>query len=386
MKYLIVGNGIAGKTAARVIRKYENDADITIVTDSGNRFFFRPDIIESFGNNVEFEGIVSRTDEDYDPTVTLVVEKKVVQIDDVKNQVILDDNEILLYDKLLIATGNEVDYPKIKRIEASDVFGLSKIDDFVYFKSKIDSYSKITVIGGGLLGVEISSVLNEMGKSVKLVECKKQLMKRQLDWHASELLMSTLIKNGIEVITNENVNEITEDENSIKSLKFDSGIELSCDAVIIATGVRFNNEILGKSKILSEKRILVNDILQTSVKNIFCAGDAASHRGVIYGNWLAAKEQGEIAGMIMSGQDTEYKGSVNEYRLKLKNFELYCAGSTVNSVGEALIAKEGCIYRKLIIADDKPVGVIVLNDPFTASIAEEVFKGYKSVVSLKKYF
>ena len=87
----------------------------------------------------------------------------------------------------------------------------------------------------------------------------------------------------------------------------------------------------------------------------------------------------------MVGENLLYKGSVNEYRLKIKNIDLYCVGRTVNSSGEVLVAKEGCIYRKLILNEDNPVGAIVLNDPFTASIAEAVFKGKKSVVSSKFY-
>ncbi len=384
MKYLILGYGIAGKTAAQNIKFFDQSAEITIVTDSGKDFYFRPNLTGLLGKNDSFSEVISCNNETLDSVV--VVEKKVVRIDDENDQVILEDKSVIPYDKLLIAIGNEIDFPQKKGIEKKDVLGLSRLSDFLEFREKLGNYSKISVIGGGFLGVEIALVLKEMGKSVNLIEREKQLMKSHLDWHASELIMTSLIKSGIEVITNENIHEITENEKSGKTVKFESGLDINCDAVIIATGVRFNSNILGDSKIIAEKRILVNDNLQTSVKNIYCAGDAAYHRGVVYGNWNAAREQGEIVGMIMAGEDVLYKGSVNEYRLKVKNIEIYCVGRTVNSSGEVLIAKEGCIYRKLIVDDDKPIGAIVLNDPFTASIAEAVFKGEKSVVSLKKYF
>ena len=134
------------------------------------------------------------------------------------------------------------------------------------------------------------------------------------------------------------------------------------------------------------KGIVVNDYMQTSTENIYCAGDPAEHNGRLYGLWTPAKEQGKIAGLNMAGVQSRYGGTVDSSALKITGIDVYSAGDFDAESAEALTSKNQKVYRKFVLSGDRPVGAIVVGDSEAVKAAAGVFEGNAAPEEFKKYF
>lgn len=382
MKYVILGSGICGRSAAGKIIELDNQAEVTMISGNESRFYYRPGMIQWACRKEES---VPPVEQDFNlKNIEFVSGVAARSIDPENHTVVLEDSRQIAYDRLLLSIGARPVFPGFEGAEKENVFSSMELSDFERFRSGLERFSRILVLGAGLVGVEWASALAAAGKEVVLVEKDKRLMKNYLDWPSVEILTKALLKNGVRIFLEETVEKIS--GGSELAVTLSGGSNLEFDAVIVACGMKFDPDLLKGTKILFEKRILVNDHFETSARDVFCAGDSSQHRGIVYGNWKASLEQGQLAGRNMAGEVVTYRGTVNEYRLKIKGFELYCVGRMLHPASEILVANEGCIYRKLLIEEDDPAGAIIVNDPFTAQITEQVFNGSKSLMSLKKYF
>ena len=150
--------------------------------------------------------------------------------------------------------------------------------------------------------------------------------------------------------------------------------------VIISAGIKPNTELADKLGIKCNKGIPVNDGLETEIKDIYAAGDIAEHRGICYGIWPAAEEQGKIAGVNMAGGSAIYTGTLPSNILKIAGINLISAGDIDPDKNlEAIVQKdsESFIYKKLVIKDNGIVGCILYGNI-------DVWKKIKKAMDEKK--
>jgi nitrite reductase (NADH) large subunit len=148
-------------------------------------------------------------------------------------------------------------------------------------------------------------------------------------------------------------------------LLLEDGTKIDCDLIIISTGVRPHAELGRKLGLTIKKGLIVNDRMETEIKDIYAAGDLIEHRGVFYGIWTAAQKQGEIAGVNMAGGNALYEGTTMSNILKVVGVDLAAAGD-VDEEGkcESIIQKdsERYVYKKLVIKDNVLSGCIFYGD------------------------
>jgi len=362
MKYIIIGNGVAGTTAAINIRKIDHEGEITILSDEAYPFYSRIRLMEYISGDVDESGLVIYKDAwDEKNNIKLLLNTPVSEIDKNKKEVITSSEHIVKYDRLLVATGGLSSVPPISGSDKKGVFTLRTLKDAIEIKKYAEQSKKVVLIGGGVLGLEVGNSLRKIGHSVFVVEFFPRLLPRQMDTEGAEILKTQMEKMGFAFFLGAKTREMTGDQ-KVKSVILDNGTIIDCDMVIISAGVKPNVELADKLGIKCNKGIPVNDRLETEINDIYAAGDVAEHRGICYGIWPAAEEQGKIAGINMAGDSAIYTGTLPSNILKIAGINLISAGNIDPDKNLEAIVQKGSsnfIYKKLVIKDNCIVGCIL---------------------------
>ncbi len=387
MNYLIIGNGIAGIEAAMTIRKEDKEANISIISESKRLLYYRPRLIEHLAGKVDYSKILVYTMEKYqENNIELIQGKKAVRIDWSEKKVETADGEIYKYDKLLIATGSKPFIPPVEGLGKEGIFSFRSINDSERMREYCESKNikEAIIVGGGLLGIETANSLSDLGVEVTIVEFFDRILPNQLDDEGSKILESKLRDKGIKFELGESVESINGNIN-VESVTLKSGKKLKGNMLIFSTGIRSNCQLAREVELDINKGILVNSMLETSKKDIYAAGDVAEYKGMVYGLWIPAKEQGKLAGLNMTGNKTEYTGTALEARLKVTGISLFSAGDfTQENLTIKKYHKDG-VYRKFFIRDKKLEAAIIIGDNKAAIDTGKVFEGRASLEILEKY-
>lgn len=385
MRYLIIGNGIAGVEAAINIRKIDKEGDITIITKSENLFYFRPRLIDYLANKVIFKEIIAKQKNFYEEQrIKNVFNTKITGIRLEAKNAIDSSGVTFKYDKLLLATGAKPFLPPIDGIDKKGVFAFRQKKDADNIKLFCKDKKNVVIVGGGLLGLEVANSLTILGKKVTIIEYFNQLLPRQLDEQGAEVLKTILERKGLSFKLG-NITEKIDGKDKVERVMLKSGEIVKTDAVIISAGVRPRLELVKDINVKINRGVKVNDYMETSIKDIYAAGDIAEHRKINYGLWIPSKEQGEIAGKNMAGEGKiKYKGSSFETRLKVTGITLFSAGEFNAKDGEIKTLQEDNVYKKIIIKNKKLYGAIILGDDKAALLASKIFKDKKYINMLKE--
>jgi nitrite reductase (NADH) large subunit len=361
--YLIIGNGVAGTTAAENIRKHDEDGTITIITDEDTPFYYRIRLTELISGDVSEEALIAKNEQWYeDLRIDLLLEMKVKKADIEKKTILTNDKLDLSFNKLLIATGSHSFIPPIKGSNKKGVFALRSIQDARDISVYADGIEDVVLIGGGLLGLEAGNALRKLGKKVTIVEFFPRLLPRQLDVEGAERLLKVMEDMGFFFRLGAKTQEI-KGKAKVTSVLLEGGETLQTQMVIISAGVRPNMELAESLGLDRDKGIKVDNFMQTSQADVYAAGDVAEFRGIPYGIWPAAMEQGKIAGTNMAGGDMFYDGTTMTNTLKVVGIDLASAGNIdAENQLESRVVTDDTTYKKIVMADDQIIGCIMLGD------------------------
>ena len=365
-KYLIVGNGVAGTTAAENIRKHDSEGSITIVTDEDLAFYYRIRINEFISGDINEQDLLAKKDKWYmDSGIDLSLNTRITGADAEKKTLITANGESIPYEKLLIATGSHSFIPPIKGSDKQGVFSIRDIGDARNIIQYARDVEEIVVIGGGLLGLEAGNAFIKMGKKVMVVEFFSRLLPRQLDEDGARRLQAIMEGMGFSFRLGARTQGI-EGDDKIKEVRLEGDECLSAQMVVISAGVRPNMELAEPLGIEYDKGIKVNERLMTNKPDIFAAGDVAEFQGMPYGIWPAAMEQGKIAGSNMAGGDMVYSGTTMANILKVVGIDLASAGEIdADNKFESRILSNENVYKKIVLDNKRIIGCIMLGDTKT---------------------
>jgi len=361
--YVIIGNGVAGTTAAESVRKQDSEGKITIFSDEDLPFYYRLRLNEFISGDLSETQLVAKKMTWYeDHHINL---KLKTRIEDVKLQektAITEDNQRFAFDRLLIATGSHSFIPPIKGSGNKGVFTLRDIQDARNISAHAKNVGDVILIGGGLLGLEAGHALKKLGKRIIVVEFFPRLLPRQLDVDGARILQEIMEDMGFSFRLGAKTQEITGD-GQVSGILLEGGESISGGMVVISAGVRPNMVLAERLALSIDKGIVVDEHLQTSQPGIYAAGDVAEYKGMPYGIWPAAMEQGKTAGINMAGGDMTYNGTTMANILKVAGVDLASAGDIdAENEFEARVKTEGRIYRKIVIKDNHIVGCIMLGE------------------------
>lgn len=285
------------------------------------------------------------------------------KIDRVKKTVTDEEGCIYAYKKLVLATGSRPFIPKIPGIHAENVFTFRDMSDIEKLSARRTRSRKTIVVGGGVLGIEAARAMSRENTEVSIIDHLPVLMSNQLDDNAAEILHRHILSQGIGLYLGCGIREFTGDE-KVTGLVLKDGTEINCDTVILATGIRPNIELAVDSKLGTNRGIRVNDAMQTTDENIIAVGECAEHRGQIYGLVKPGYEQAKVAAYNLSGQESNYTGSLAATQLKVVDMPAFSMGNieevSIKSLERELVYKdkEKNIYRRLVIKNRKIIGAI----------------------------
>lgn len=377
MKYVIIGYGAAADAAATLLSKKAPNDEIIIFTDERIPFYYRPGLIDFIaGKSTEEKLIVHNEDWFKNTNIKIQLNTRVEKIDTENQTVTIEDGTKVPYDKLLLACGSKSRIPKIKNLEnCTRVFKLKNIDDATAIVELATKSQKVIILGGGILGIETAAGLSARGLKTVVADISDRVLARQLDADGSIVIREMLAKKGIQFITGVAAEEITENEGKL-TVKFNTGAQESADLCIISAGVIPENPILKGTEIKTDYGVIVDDHMETNIKNVYAAGDIAKHNGKLYGIWLPSKEQGEIAAYNMVGEVKKYTGTISNYNLKVAGIALSTIG-TLNGT-EHTIKRTADVYQKLFCDGKKIVGAILLGDNSKARQISAAIKARQS--------
>jgi nitrite reductase (NADH) large subunit len=369
LKLVMIGNGMAGVRTLEELLKLSNELyDITVFGAEPHANYNRILLSPVLAGEQTFDEIVLNDLNWYlENNVKLLLNRKVVEIDRIKRQVIAEDGTVANYDRLLIATGSS---PFILPIPGNTLQGVIGYRDIADTQVMIDSaktHKHAVVIGGGLLGLEAANGLMLRGMHVTVVHNGEWLLERQLDNTSGQLLQTALETRGLHFRLCEQTQALHDAGNGrVGSIEFKNGDIIPADLVVMAAGIRPNIELAEKSGIPCARGILVNDTMQTYDPRVYAIGECASHRGIAYGLVAPLFEQAKVcANHLAQLGFATYKGSVTSTKLKVTGIDLFSAGDFMGGEGTETITLSdpiGRIYKKLVIKDDVLVGACLYGD------------------------
>jgi nitrite reductase (NADH) large subunit len=303
-----------------------------------------------------------------------------VSIDPEKKRIRLEDWTEESYDKLIVAAGASSFLPPVLGSDAEGVFTLRTIHDALRIIEFSQGKKDAVVIGAGLLGIEAAVSLTLRGLRLTIVEVFDRLLPRQLEAESAAILQRLLEKKNLSFLLPRQLQSISKQSNGRLRVSFNDGDTITADMALFSAGVRPNLKIVEGSGIETGKGIKVNDFLQTSADSVYAAGDIAEHRGIVYGLWPPAREQGLAAGNNASGVATEYTGSVLSTKLKVAGIDLVSLGTIEAGTGTKELTKQGPdTIRKFFVREDKIVGAILLGDIARFQVLQETIKKGKKI-------
>jgi len=366
-RHVIVGGGTAGLNAITTIREIDHGAS-EIVLVSAERpysrmvlpYFLARDISESH----VFTASPSRLTQ---LKVTPHLGRRAVRLDTTANQLTLDNDTIIDYDDLLIATGSAAVRAPVSGADGAAVHSFWTLDQARDVLKGVTAGTQVVMVGAGFIAFTILNSILKLGAKLSIVEIAPQILPRMIDRTGAEIVEGWLKRHGVEVRTGAHLQAI-EDVNGRKRLRFQQSGDLEADLVIMATGIRPNLDWLGGSGVEVNRAVLVDDHLRSSVPSIYAAGDVAEGRDFVTGERAVhaieptAMEHGRIVGANMAGQPLAYRGSLLMNIVDVAHLEIASFGAWDSASAEVLstVKLDRPAYRKLLWQGDRLIGAIIL--------------------------
>ena len=370
-KYLIIGGGIAGTTAAETIRQNDKKNGIMIISDEPYRFYSRIMLSKPafFLGKIPFDKIWLKKEEWYqENNIELLAGRKAIKLDSGNKIVFLDDGEEINYEKLLLAVGGYSRELEIPGSGKKGVLYLRNLNDAKAIMEAVKTAKKAVIIGGGFVGFEMCEMMRMAGVEVDLIIREKKFWEGVLDEAGSEIVENGLKKNGIKIIRESEVKEITGEEKA-DGILLQNGERIPADIALVSIGIFCPHNWVKDAGIKVGRGILANEYLETNIQDIWAAGDAAEFIDVItcesgyVGNWANAQLQGKIAALNMIGERRQFKFvsfcNSSGFGLNIAFIGDFKSGENREILSAASVTDN--LYRRLIIKNNKIIGAILIN-------------------------
>jgi NAD(P)H-nitrite reductase large subunit len=381
MNYVIIGNSVAAIGAIRSIRENDPEGNITVISRERHSAYGRPLISYLLGGLITEKRMAYTPEDFYEKNrINLLLNSEVTGIDTKKRIVKLAAGDTVNFDKLLVATGGDPFVPPIEGLSGKEKsFTFTTWDDAAKLKAVAHDIDHAVVLGGGLIGLKAAEGLHLLGKKVTIIELADRILSAAFDRPAGKIVAKKMKANGIDVITEDTVVKIEGDGASINSVLLKSGDVIPCDTVIVAIGVRPAAGFLKGSGVEVNRGVVVDNLMETSVKGVYAAGDVAEAADFFSDQknpmpiWPDAYIQGDIAGASMAGVKKEYSGG-----LAMNSIEFFKVSTISMGITNPAVPAEYEImtyqdietyqYRKIVIKGNRLVGAVLVGNVERAGI------------------
>ena len=384
---VIVGNGIAGITAADYARRRHAVCTIHVVAEENHPLYNRMAITRLIYGRSAMQGLYLLPDKWYDEReVTCWLNTTASSIDTAARTVTLATSDVLRYDRLILAMGSSSFVPEIAGHGGAGCFVVRSANDAMEIRRYAQAtQSRLAVIGGGgLLGLEAAYALTKLGVQVTVLDRNPWLLRRQLDEAAAQLLRRYLEGLGISFMVATEIRGVARSDDGQLYVQLSSGIELPADLFIVAAGITPNVELARACGIATRRGVVVDDHMRTNVPDVYAAGDVAEFEGRIPGLWPVAAEQGEVAAVNATSGNRTYREPVAFTILKVVGADVASVGRIEPAgEGDQVIVHEDAAeyrYRKLVVdRSGRLAGAILIGHPTLLSGVTGAVKAQRDV-------
>lgn len=312
-RYLIVGNGAAGVTAAETIRGLDRDGEIVVVSAESHPMYSRPGLAYVIINEVPAYQVIARTRQWYADQRIKLIHSPAIKLNRATQSVNLADGTLLLYDKLLIATGARAVPAPYPNGDLDGVVYLDTLDGTRHLLKKAKRARRAIIVGGGITALEMTEGIAHQGVDTHYFLRRGRLWSRVFNETEAKILERKMHHHGITIHYNTDVSDLIGNwRGRVKAAQLKNGALFKCDLFGVGIGVRPQLDLVAESGLDTDRGILVDEYLRTSDPHIFAAGDCAqiydrwSGRHLLDSLWPSAVASGRAAGQNMAGTPTPY--------------------------------------------------------------------------------
>jgi NAD(P)H-nitrite reductase large subunit len=370
-RIVIVGSSIAGVSAAEGARKQDAEADILLVSQEPFLPYYRLRVCEVLDHPETAPQLTLHPPEWYDDLRLRRLQGTVTAVDPAARRVRLADGSFQEYTSLVICTGSQSFVPPIPGIQRPGVHTLWLMQNALELAKLMAQSRSIIVIGGGLLGLEAAYHAQRAGLETTVIEKAPLLLANQLDEAGSGLFCRRVQSLGIRVETGADILAVTgrddAPESPARGVQLADGRCLDADMILVSIGVKANMGFLEGSGIRTERRVLTDTGMQTSVPGIYAAGDVAQPDGYWFGLWPVSRQQGLVAGTNAAGGKAEFAMNIPPYMINTMETRVAVQGdkglseAPGYSLDISLDEARGN-YRKLVYRDGILRGFMLVGD------------------------
>lgn len=312
---VIIGNGIAGITAARHVRK-NSDKKITVVSAETDYFFSRTALMYVYMGHMKFEHTQPYENWFWKKNRIDLVKGYVSKVDHQSKKLVLKDGATIQYDKLIIATGskpNKFGWPGQDLKGVQGLYSKQDLDKLEANAPDKESCKRAVIVGGGLIGIEMAEMLRSRKIPVTFLVREDSFWNGVLPAGESAMINEHIEEHHIDLRLATNLVEILADENGkARAVTTDKGDTIECDVVGLTAGVTPNVDFLKDSGIELGRGVKVNRYLETNIPDVYAIGDCAEQHEAI-GNrrpieavWYTGRMMGETLAQTICGNKTQY--------------------------------------------------------------------------------
>jgi ferredoxin-nitrate reductase len=390
-KIIVVGAGAAAFRFVQNYREHNESDEIHVFSKEKDAFYNRVLLPEYVTDELSWHQLQKIKEKELSKLHIHMHDEVTIEKIDRDHKIVFDSlGSEHDYTKLILATGSRAFVPKDAQLNLPGRFTMRNKPDADRFKSYLNGIDRsnhekhVTIVGGGLLGLELAAALKEQGTQISIVQRGSRLMERQLDPVSSKLLALHVLDLGIQIYFSNEVSTVfDDDEPNCLNITLKSGRSFQTNAIVYAIGTRPNMEIGKTAGIQCGRGIKVNQHLQTSDSDIFAIGEIAEFNNKLLGITSAAEEQAGILANYLAGDiSSQYRGSVAMNILKFKDLDL-CSIGEINipenddSYEEIVLADMRMrYYKKCIVKNDLLVGAILIGD-------KNEFAEFKTLIEAK---
>jgi NADPH-dependent 2,4-dienoyl-CoA reductase/sulfur reductase-like enzyme/pSer/pThr/pTyr-binding forkhead associated (FHA) protein len=376
LSYLIIGNGVAGVTAAEILRAEDSVADITVIADDPFPVYYRPALKDYLAGRVREDKLWARPTSFYQDQRIRFVPDRVVGIQAGQHVVQLQSGRQVGYHRLLLSQGARASTLSCPGLNLAGVTTLRTVANYQAVLAQLGTARRVVVTGSGTLALETIETLRHRGYQVIHLLRRRTLWSEVLDPTASDLVLQQERRDGVDVRVEEEIAEITGSQGQVNGVVTTKGTRIACEIVLMAIGIEPIIDFVKSSGIPCGRGIKVDSAMRTPAPDIYAAGDALettdaiTGRTRVIGQWYPAIQQARAAAYSM----LDLLDTSRPFRMSTFYNATFLYGLDFASVGLANMPRDGKgyqeivadpqprTYRKVLLKDGVPVGMLTLGD------------------------
>jgi NAD(P)H-nitrite reductase large subunit len=391
--HVIVGDGIAGSSAAETLRERDPDADITVITDEGEALYNRI-LIKEFAKGKLPEAPISiHEPEWYDERdIDLELNTHVTRVDSDGHEIHTHTGDVYEYDKLLVATGGTPTQLPVENSDADGIHHFWTFQDARAIKEHAAEAERGIIVGAGLLGIDLAAVCGAQDIDANYLMRGNRWWRYALSEDGAGIIHDALEENGVTPVFDSGVDRFeVDDSGAVEAAVDPNGERYDGEFCGVAIGLTFNTEWLHGSGVECDGGVVVDEYMQTNVEDIYAAGDITKFQDVLIGAqaqngaWGSAKEQGTVAAENMVEDDeAECFEWVSSYSITHFEFPFLSFGHPTRGDDEAERKYSDTEWRRLAFEDGQLVGGVLIGDLSQQSKFKQLIREQRQVADQKE--